>query len=435
VEIERILCQYPYAEARIESGTDSSIRIQDDEVKVVSGKYSGVSVRVLKNGSWGFASSNNLKELPELLKKADKLASLDKGKIRLAKARPWRTKKGKARGKTDPEVFVRALLEARKEMGGMHVISKRLSCLDSNAKKEFYSSEGAEITQVMGHTYVSCSVAAGIGDKIIRGMETAGTTTGFRAIDVCEIAKVSREKALKLLGAPSAPKGRFTAVFDPEMAGVFAHEALGHASEADSIVDRESILSGKQGKKIGSELISIADDPDTRHFGGYFFDDEGVEAKRTVILDKGVLCGFLNSRETAYETKGKPNGHARAMGFDEVPVVRMSNTFIARGKHPMDEVFEVKHGVYLKGMKGGSVDIFSGGFMFKAEEAYEIKDGELGPALRDAAISGNILSTLRHVEAVGKDFGTSVGMCGKGGQDVPVSDGGPHIRVKNVMVG
>jgi TldD protein len=189
------------------------------------------------------------------------------------------------------------------------------------------------------------------------------------------------------------------------------------------------------GKKIGSELVSIIDDPSADAFGSYAYDDEGVEAKKTVILEKGVLKSYINSRETAHRTSSQPNGHARSCGYDSVPIVRMSNTFMQKGKHSHDEVFDVKKGIYIKGMKGGSVDIFSGGFMFKAEEAYEIKNGELGKVMRDAAISGNVLKTLRDVEAVGKDFGTSVGMCGKGGQDVPVSDGGPHIRVKNLMVG
>jgi TldD protein len=113
----------------------------------------------------------------------------------------------------------------------------------------------------------------------------------------------------------------------------------------------------------------------------------------------------------------------------------MGNTFFKPGKSSREDVFDVRDGVYLKGMKGGSVDIFAGGFMFKADEAYEVKNGELGKLYRDTAISGNIMETLKNVEAVGKDFGTSPGFCGKGGQQMPVSDGGPHIRVRNVKIG
>ncbi len=113
----------------------------------------------------------------------------------------------------------------------------------------------------------------------------------------------------------------------------------------------------------------------------------------------------------------------------------MSNTYFQKGESSKEEVFELKEGVYLKGMRGGSVDTFSGGFMFKAEEAYEISNGELGKIMRDVTITGNILQTMKDVEAVGKDFGTSPGICGKFGQGVPVSDGGPHIRVGNITIG
>jgi len=200
-------------------------------------------------------------------------------------------------------------------------------------------------------------------------------------------------------------------------------------------VDKESVLADRLGKRIGDDLVTIIDDPSAKDFGRYVFDDEGVEAKPVTLLDKGVLRGFLNSKETAMSLGMEPNGHARAEDYGAVPAVRMSNTYFQKGSSSVDEVFDVRDGIYLKGMKGGSVDIFSGGFMFKAEEAYEIKNGEKGRIMRDATITGNILETLLDVECVGNDFGTSPGVCGKSAQQVPVSDGGPHIRVKNVAIG
>jgi len=431
----RPLDKYPYAELRIERGTDSSIRISDDEIKLVSGSYSGMSVRVLMDGAWGFASSNRGEGLAELLSEAEKLARLDRGKTRLAKARPVKKKVMNKVKSTASEEQINALLESRKEMEGKSIISKRIFSTESRLTKEFYNTEGVQIIQEQSHNYLACSSISKDKEKIIRGIETAGTQEGFGKIDTFGVARESREKAERLLGAPLAPRGRFTIILDPEMSGVFAHEALGHAAEADSVVDRESILSNKVGKKIGSELVTIVDDPTAGYFGGYSFDDEGTAAKKTTILEKGILKSFLNSRETAGKLKSKPNGHARSSGYDEVPIVRMSNTFVMPGRSSKEDVFDIRKGIYIKGMKGGSVDIFSGGFMFKAEEAYEIRNGEVGSVLRDAAISGNVLKALNRVEAVGSDFGTSPGMCGKGGQEVPVSDGGPHMRIRNVMVG
>jgi TldD protein len=433
--LEKLLSKYPYAEARIERGTETIIRIQDEEIKISSGSYQGVSARVLKDGSWGFAASNRGEGIESLLLKAARLASLEKGKIRLADRKPARRTLRRRVGAVPPEEQLEALLDAKKEMAGRSIISRKVSCSDSTVVREFHSSEGARIVEEQNYTFLACTSVAKDSGAILRGSETESSRTGFTALDIRPCARSSREKAQRLLGAPVAPRGVFTVVLDPEMTGVFSHEALGHAAEADSIIDRESILSGRRGRKIGNELVTIIDDPTADGFGAYSFDDEGVMAKRTPIMERGVLKSFINSRETAHGTKAAPNGHARAAGYNYVPIVRMSNTYFQPGRHSREDVFDVRKGVYIKGMQGGSVDIFSGGFMFKAEEAYEIKDGECGRVMRDAAISGNILATLRNVTAVGKDFGTSPGMCGKNGQDAPVSDGGPHIRVNKVMVG
>ena len=420
---------------RREKSRDSGIRISDDEIKVSAGSHYGISVRILKNGSWGFAASNKDTDIKDLLKKAESLASLEKGKISFINSKPVK-KTIKTKAKTiSPDLQVKELLEAKKNMVGKNIISQKISSSDSFTIKEFYNSQGSEIIQEESHTYIGCVCTARDKNNVLRGIETAGSRTGFSTIDIDKISNTSREKAQMLLGAPTAPRGRFSVVLDPEMSGVFAHEALGHAVEADSVVDRESILSNKIGKKIGSDIISIVDDPTANGFGNYAYDDEGIKAKKTILLDKGVLKNYLNSRETAKETGHTPNGHARASGYDDVPIVRMSNTYVLQGKESRDDIFDIKKGIYVKGMKGGSVDIFSGGFMFKAEEAYVIKNGECGAILRDAAISGNVMSALMNVEAVGRDFGTSPGMCGKMGQDIPVSDGGPHIRIKNIMVG
>jgi TldD protein len=435
LKIARLLEKYPYAEMRREQSRGSGIRISNDEIKVSAGSHYGICVRVLINGSWGFAASNKKTDIKDLLAKAEALAALEKGKIGIVKSKQIK-KKIKTKTKTiTPDQQVKELLEAKKNMIGKNIISQKISSSDTVTKKEFYNSEGSEIIQEESHTYIGCVCTARDGENVLRGVETAGSRNGFSNIDLNKISNTSREKAQKLLGASTAPRGRFSVVLDPEMSGVFAHEALGHAVEADSIVDRESILSNKIGKKIGSDLISIVDNPSADGFGNYAYDDEGIKAQKTLILEQGVLKNYLNSRETARKTGNPTNGHARASGYDDVPIVRMSNTYVLRGKQRRDEIFDIKKGVYIKGMRGGSVDIFSGGFMFKAEEAYEIKNGECGKILRDAAISGNVLSALKNVEAVGRDFGTSPGMCGKMGQDIPVSDGGPHIRIKNIMVG
>jgi len=435
MEIGRILSKFQYADARIERSIDSVIRITNDEVKESAGSTSGIGVRVLENGSWGFASSNSANaDVEALLKKAQRLAGLSKGKIKLALPKIEKKNKKDRVETVSSEEQVKTLIETAKAMEDRQVASRNLSCMDARVAKEFYNSEGSEITQETGYSYLSCSCIARDGMNIQRGAGRSSSRKGFGMLDL-KVAQDAKDKAIRLLKASPSPKGRFTVVLDPEMTGVFSHEAVGHACEADSVLDRESILADKLGKRVGNELVSIADDPTASDFGGYHYDDEGVEAKKTVLVRNGVLQNFMTSMETAKALGLETNGHARADGFESVPIIRMSNTYFQKGDASLEDVFDIRSGVYLKGMRGGSVDIFSGGFMFKAEESHGIKNGEKTGIMRDVTISGNILETMLNVECVGRDFGTSPGMCGKFAQEAPVSDGGPHLRLRNVAIG
>lgn len=434
MDYETLLSRFDYADIRVERLSQSSIKISDGEIKQSAGSVAGIGVRVLENGSWGFASGDLSQDPAGLLKRAQRLAKLGAGKIKLSCPKAERKDIKDKFDFADPETRLKALIESAKDMEGKRIASKTISCSDSRRITEFHSSDGSRIVQDGGYTYLLCSCVARSGDNIQRGTERSWSRMGFMKIDLSVTGK-ARDKADRMLDAKSPPRGRFTVVLDPEMTGVFSHEAVGHACEADAVVDKESILTGKMGQRIGNELVTISDDPIADNFGRYAYDDEGVKGKKTVLVENGILKGNLNSMETAHELGQEQNGHARADGYSSVPVVRMSNTYFQKGGASVDDVFDVKEGVYLKGMRGGSVDIFAGGFMFKSEEAYMIRDGETAELMHDVTISGNILKTMMDVECVGRDFGTSPGMCGKSGQSVPVSDGGPHIRIRNVAIG
>lgn len=434
--LSSLLSQYQYADIRIHNGLDSSIRITNGEIKSSYGKFYGVSARVLEANSWGFASTNKTHpDITALLQKAARLARLEKGNIKLKEAKIEKKAICHSTGAIPLETQINMLADAKKEISGRHVIGSIISCNNVALKKEFYSSEGAAIIQEQSYIYASYTVIARSGGLVQRGYENGASIAGFDKIDLYALAKTADKKAERLLYATPPPKGRFVVVLDPEMTGVFSHEAVGHACEADSVIDRESILAGKLKKKIGNEFVSITDDPAADDFGHYEYDDEGVKAEKQALVTHGVLTGYLNSRETSQRLNLNPNGHSRASSFDSFPIVRMSNTYFLPGRASREDIFDIKYGIYMKGMKGGSVDIFTGGFMFKAEEAYEIKNGEPGRILRDVTLTGNILETLNGVELVGKDFDTSPGICGKFNQEAPVSDGGPHIRVRNMVVG
>lgn len=434
MNLQKILSKYEFSEIRIESGEEKAVRIAHDEVRTYSSSWNGISARVLENGSWGFASSNRKTSPEKLLETAARLARLKKGSVKIMSYSPEKTRLTEA-AKLPESDEVPELLETNSIMKGKKVKSTRVSYRRTNVKREYFNSEGSEIQEDATYHSAFCSCISKKDDRIERGFGKTHSRKNFKELKLDEAAKEAKTKALKMLEAKPGPKGVYTVVLDNKLTGVFAHEALGHAAEADHVAAGESILKDKTGEKIGSGLVTIYDDPAADDFGRYSFDDEGIPARKTMLIEKGIVKNFMSSRESSAKLGIKLNGHCRAEGYWDVPVVRMSNTYFEKGGSSVEDLLDVRKGIYLKGVSGGSVDTFSGGFMFKAEEAYRIKNGELGSIMKDVSISGNILSALKNVEGVGKDFGTSPGFCGKLSQSVPVSDGGPHIRVGKMMIG
>lgn len=424
-----------YADVRIVSGANSSFSAEDGKITGTEGETSGIGVRALCNGSFGHAWSTRIPDFPGLLERAEKLAKVNKGKFRLSGQKPGKAEVGRNYEFPGTEEKISLLKEAEKSALSEKAKNATLVLRDSNSEKIFLSSEGSRIVQKQSYAYFSATSIAKEGTQIQRGIDRAASRKGYGGFDVSAVAQSARESAERLLKSEPPPKGRFPVIMNPEMSGVFSHEALGHASEGDSIAERESVLAGKLGKKIAGGKVTIADDPTFEDFGQYFYDDEGVKAESVPIVENGILRNYLHSRQSAAELKTKSNGHARAQGYEFAPLVRMSNTIFAKGSESEADVFGVKEGIYAVGMKGGSVDIFSGDFMFAAKEGWLVRNGSREKLLRDVTISGNILETLAKVECVGKDFGTSPGFCGKMAQSVPVSDGGPHIRVSEMKVG
>jgi len=216
--------------------------------------------------------------------------------------------------------------------------------------------------------------------------------------------------------------------------GLLAHEAVGHCAEAD-LVHGGSFLANKVGEEVASSLVTLVDNGRyPSGFGTMKYDDEGVPTQNTVLIEKGVVKGFMHSRETAHDFKVEPTGNARAWNFEFDPIIRMRNTYIETGDQSLEELAEgIKDGYFLKGGLGGQAD-FTGEFMFSIQEAVHIKNGELRESLRGVTISGNAFEVLKHVDAVGKDFRMQTGMCGK--EQVNFAGiGGPSLRTRVLMGG
>ncbi len=442
-EIEKVLdTPARYVDVTIQGIENTSVVWKDGVAKDIStGSTAGMSIRVLDVG-WGFASSNMLGDAHALAERAYKMAKRGKREIPFQEAKPVRDDvcvKPKIDFDDTPLMDKREILRRALDAvsGVKEVVSTSFSYYDSKITSIFANSEGSWIKASYPRVGVFSSVYVKRDGKLQVGFERLGATAGLEALEgVEESAREAAEKALRLLDAREAPAGEFKVVLDPKLTGVFIHEALGHAAEADHIIQGESILAGMIGKQVASELVTIYDDPTLPNsFGFYFYDSEGTKARKKALVKNGLLMEFLHSRETASALGQEATGNARSQGFSHQPIVRMSNTYMGKGDVDFEELIDLKKGVYLKGSKGGEVDPTRGVFQFSAEEGFLIEDGEITTPIKDVALSGSTLEILKCVDGVGRDFGVHIGFCGKAMQSVPVGDGGPHMRTTATVGG
>ena len=214
------------------------------------------------------------------------------------------------------------------------------------------------------------------------------------------------------------------------------HEACGHALEADFIMKGTSVFAGRVGEKVASEFVTVVDDGTyVGNYGYYNFDDEGTPAQKNILIENGILKGFLSNRYTAEKLGLKPSGNGRRESFRSKPIPRMTNTFIAPGTHsPQEIIASIKNGLYVKSMGGGEVNVVNGDFVFEVSEGYLIKNGKIKHPVRGAMLTGNGPKVLQIIDLVGDDLGFHTGVCGKY-DHAPVSTGQPTIRIPEVVVG
>ena len=311
---------------------------------------------------------------------------------------------------------------------------------DSAGNIIFANSEGSFIVQCVKFCGISLMALAKDGMNVQRAFDSVGDLRGYRKVlgleEMCEgIVK----KALDLLSAKPVKGGKYTVVIDPKLSGVFAHEAFGHLSEADFIHENERMKEIMVlGRRFGRDYLSIVDDGSMAGEAGYIaYDSEGTASRKTYLIKDGILVGRLHSRETAAKLGEAPTGNARALGYSHMPIVRMTNTYMEPRNSNLDDMLQdINSGIYAIGAVGGMTNAEM--FTFSAEEAFEIRKGKLGRKLRDVVLTGNVFETLANIDAIGDDLEMygGLGGCGKGGQSpLRVSTGGPHVRIRNVVVG
>jgi len=443
-KIHMFLKDAEYWDFRQISSKSTLLSVWNGEVHEIENSMSfGYCIRVLLNGCWGFASSNEIKNIEATAKNALKNAEfsgrMTKKRIKILEQKTIKDQV-KTPVKKNPEDVsteekLKKLFEYNTYINNPMIVSKIFSYSDIVSEVIFLNSEESEIRQKVIKTGLGVQLTAKEGNLIETNFTNTAKTSGFETVENFEdrISKCEK-KAIEFLHAKSVKGGIFPVISDGDLTGVIIHEALGHAVEADAVINKQSCLENFLGKEI-SPKINVVDNPLKGNlFGNFFYDDEGVKAKKKFIIKNGFLNEFLNTRETAAILGMKP-GNARAQGISP-PIVRMSNTYIEGGDFEFDEmVREIKKGFYLKGSRGGEVDTSKGSFQFYANEAYLIENGEIKNLLKGISLSGNTIEILKNIDAVGKEKDTSPGFCGKSGQSVSVDGINPPIKIKKVFIG
>jgi TldD protein len=308
---------------------------------------------------------------------------------------------------------------------------------------EILRADGESYRDVRPLVRVNVSVVAGDGDRQEAGSHGYGGREGFaRFLETKSwqgVADDAVRQALINLEAVPAPAGEMDVVLGPGWPGVMLHEAVGHGLEGDFNRKKTSAFAGLMGQRVASKGVTVVDDGTiAQRRGSLSIDDEGTPTNRTVLIEDGVLVGYMQDRQNARLMSMKPTGNGRRQSYAHVPMPRMTNTYMLAGDRDPGEIMaSVKNGIYAVTFGGGQVDITSGKYVFQVTEAYKIEDGKLGRPLKGAMLIGNGPTDLNRVGMIGNDLqlDPGIGTCGKNGQGVPVGVGQPTLRMDRITVG
>jgi len=443
-----------FADLRLTDTQATSVLIRNGTMEQTSHTHTyGIAARALLSGAWGFYSTSSstiesAKSALELAIKMGRAASQRVGE-RAHVFREWSFREtlpltvsiDPREVSLEEKIKVAADFEKNIRKVDERIVSSSAVVADSVRRDVILNSLGTRVESENCYTRVFGSAVSKEGILTQNVSDGIASTEGWEAVErfnTTEKGVQLGERARNLLTASSPPSGKMPVVMDPSLVGVYIHEAFGHAAEADAVKAGTSVLAGKLDKTVGSENVSVYDDPTiTGAAGSLQFDSEGTRTERRLIVENGILKGYLHSLETAAWMGVKPNGASRAMDFSSMPIVRMSNTYVEAGDMKLEELLElVKEGVYLAKSYGGYVDTARGQFLFSAQGGNIIRNGELADGIQNVSMSGMTLEVLEKTIGVGEEMELAFpGTCGKGGQWVPVNSGGPNLAVRDIVIG
>jgi TldD protein len=442
-----------YADLFFELKVNHSITFDEGIVKTATKAINtGVGVRVLAGEKTGYAYSEDLNR-ESILKAARTAAfiassSTAGGKVEI-KPRGFQAHDLYAVSQMPEDLAISEkirLLEAADSSARAYdnrIRQVQATYVDETRHVLLASSDGKYVWDVQPMVRLSIVCTAEQDGNRQSGVQGAG---GRRALELFRdtldpraLAREAARQAILLLGATDAPAGPMEVVLGPGWPGILLHEAIGHGLEADFNRKKTSAFSGLVGQKVASELCTVVDDgtiPFRR--GSLNVDDEGNPTHNTVLIEKGVLQGYLQDQLSSKLMGASPTGNGRRQGYDQIPLPRMTNTFMMAGESTPEEIIRsVKRGLYANHFGGGQVDITSGKFVFTASEAYLIEDGKITSPVKGASLIGDGPSVLRQVAMVGNDLqlDQGIGICSKEGQNIPVGVGLPTIKIREITVG
>ncbi len=438
-----------FAEVFVEDRRNESARLDEGRIEeLVAGRERGVGVRVVHDDTTGFAHTADLSQRG-LAEAARAAAAAARGGG--ATARSVALAVNPIAYQNDVVILPESVPRAKKiEMlkvaddaarsEGAAIRSVSASYAEGRRRILVANSDGLLATDERVRTRFYVQAVAKSDTGMQTGYEAPGRTMGFEfydefAVDV--IARTAARQALTLLEAVPAPSGKVPVVLKRGAGGVLFHEACGHGLEADLVHRDASVFAGKIGQRVAADGVTLIDDGAfAREWGTFAIDDEGQSARSNTLIENGVLTDYMWDLVRARQQGRASSGNGRRETYQVLPMVRMTNTFLVAGEtDPDDIIANTEFGVYCVQLGGGQVDTASGDFVFGVTEGYLIENGEITRPIRPAQLIGNGPAALCDIDAIGNDFATWSGMCGKSGQSVPVSSGQPTLRVQNLTIG
>jgi len=437
-----------FGDLYFEETVNTSIICEEDRIeKVISGRDIGVGLRVIHNLKTFYAYTNDITE-KGLMGLADRLGEAVKAGI---------TERDIALIKRDisPGFYIKippAGVDLLKKVEIVNrankiarVLDKRIGQVrvvygDGVREMAVVDSDGHWVEERKTGLLFTVYVVARDGDIVQTGYEPVGGAMGFEIFNENPpemVAETATKRALMMLKARRAPGGKMPVVLSSSAGGTMIHEAIGHGLEADLAQEGLSVYSNRIGEMVASPLITVIDDATIPYKrGSFFFDEEGTPGQRTVLVEGGMLKGYMYDRLTAMKDGVKSTGNGRRESYHHRPIPRMTNTMIAPGKaDPQAIISSLEKGLLVKKMGGGQVNTVNGDFVFEVTEGYLIEKGKVSEPVRGATLTGNGPEVLKQIDMVGWDLGFGIGTCGKDGQGVPVSDAQPTLRIPEIIVG